>query len=260
MSAPPERALDNDVYNRASYGRIADRYAQYRPEYPQELFDVILGEVASFGRALDCATGTGQAAKSLIRPFDQVLAFDSSPGQMEHALSAANLGRFVARSEVLPIRSRVIDLVTVAQAVHWFDLSKFWPEVHRIMRPDAVVAIWGYGFFSVDDGGAIDQAVLRTLRDPVAPYWGSGNLILLDEYRTIPFPFDEIAAPRLVMRSEWTLDRLLQYVGTWSALTRYDEEYGPGLRERAREALLALWPADEVRSVVMPITLRMGRA
>ncbi|MEZ0326452.1 MAG: class I SAM-dependent methyltransferase [Fimbriimonas sp.] len=247
----------NDEFNRASYGKIASRYAIFRPDYPQELFDAILENVDVRGTALDCATGTGQAASLLCDSFERVLAYDISPGQIEHLARRPNLFGFAARSEALPISGAVADLVTVAQAVHWFDLEKFWPEVHRISRPGAVVAIWGYGFFEVDE--EIDPVVLRELRDPVAPYWGSGNLILLEEYRTIPFPFEEIASPKIVMRQQWTLDRLLDYVGTWSALNRHAVEEGPGLLERARKALLPLWGAEQVREVRMPVTLKMGR-
>ncbi len=248
---------DNDNFNRASYGAIADRYALYRPRYPQELFAAILKHVQRRELALDCATGTGQAASLLSSSFERVLAYDVSSDQIEHLARDPHLLGFSARSEALPLRSNLVDLVTVAQAVHWFDLGKFWPEVHRVSRRGAIVAIWGYGFFEVDS--RIDEVVMRELRDPVARYWGSGNLILLDEYRTIPFPFDELIAPKIVMRESWTLDRLLSYVGTWSALNRHDLEHGPGLLERARSALLQVWPEGEVREVRMAVTLRVGR-
>jgi SAM-dependent methyltransferase len=250
-------ATQNDEFNRASYGKIANRYAVYRPRYPQEVFDAILSHVDGRGMALDCATGTGQAAVSLASAFAHVFAYDISSDQVEHLAKLPNLHGFAARSEALPLKRDTLDLITVAQAVHWFDLDKFWPEVQRVGRPGAVVAIWGYGFFEVSP--EIDRVVLRELRDPVARYWGSGNLILIDEYRTIPFPFREIDAPKIVMKESWTLDRLLDYVGTWSALNRYDQEHGPGLLRRAKSELAKLWPAHQELEVRMPVTLRLGK-
>lgn len=169
-----------------------------------------------------------------------------------------NLSGFAARSEAVPVQNDKVDLITVAQAVHWFDIDRFWQEARRISRPGAIVAIWGYGFFEVDS--EVDRIVMETLRNPVARYWGSGNLILIDEYRTIPFPFEELPSPKVVMRESWTLDRLLDYVGTWSALARHDQEYGPGLLETIRAKLLEVWPAGQLREVRMPVTMRIGRA
>jgi SAM-dependent methyltransferase len=245
----------NDAFNRAAYGGYADRYAAYRPTYPDELFDAIYQHVGVFGTALDCATGTGQAAQHLSRRFEKVLAFDNSARQVQHAQEG--FLRFVASAEAVPLRDRVADLITVAQAVHWFDLEQFWPEVHRLGRAGSVLAIWGYGFFKVD--AAVDEVVMRELRSQVDRYWGSGNLILLDEYRTITFPFEELSAPQLTMVENWTLDRLLAYLSTWSALNRYEHEHGAGLLEHARQELSKIWPPGETREVRMPITMRIGR-
>ncbi len=116
MSGP---FADNDRYNIASYGKIANRYAVYRPSYPQELFDTIIALVDRRGTALDCATGTGQAASKLTSSFDNVLAYDVSLDQIEHLRPAQNLFGFTARSEAVPLQRNTVDLVTVAQAVHW---------------------------------------------------------------------------------------------------------------------------------------------
>ena len=246
---------NNDEFNRAAYGHYADRYAAFRPTYPNALFEAIYEHVDRFDFALDCATGTGQAAQVLSRRFEKVLAFDNSARQIEHAQEG--FWRMVSSAEVVPVRGCSVDLITVAQAVHWFDLEKFWPETHRVAHKEAVLAIWGYGFFKVDP--AVDEVVMRELRSRVDRYWGSGNLILLDEYRTITFPFDELPAPKLDMVEHWTLDRLLAYLSTWSALNRYDHEHGPGLLEHVRSELRKAWPGDEPREVRMPITMRIGR-
>jgi hypothetical protein len=248
---------ENDAFNRASYGKIADRYAKFRPEYPDALFGAVLAHVRSFTTALDCATGTGQAAIKLTPHFHRVLASDSSAGQIEQLPRAKGLHGFVSEAEELPIRDHSVDLVTVAQAVHWFDIERFWQEVARIGADQAVIAIWGYGFFTVSP--EVDEIVMRELREPVAPYWGSGNLILLDEYRTISFPFEELPAPRIDISQHWTLDRLLAYLGTWSALNRHEQEHGPGLLPRAKAALQEVWPNGQVLEVRMPLTLRIGR-
>lgn len=123
--------------------------------------------------AWDCATGSGQAAVSLARHFERVHATDVSENQIAHALEHERVSYSVEEAENPRFADASIDLVTVAQALHWFDYKKFWPAVKRVLKPDGVFAAWGYDWFAVTP--EIDGIVQSTILDHIAGYWMPQN-------------------------------------------------------------------------------------
>ena len=233
-------------------------YARFRPEYPDGLFRWLAEISPSRERAWDVATGTGQAALGLAPYFVEVIATDASLEQIRHARAHPVVRYEVAPAEYAPIENDSVDLVTVAQALHWFDFDAFYGEVRRVSRPGAVLAAASYGLARIEP--AIDAAIDAFYRGPLEPFWPSERAYVEAGYRTIPFPFDEIEPPDFVMTARWTFDHLLGYLGTWSAVTRAREiggadalaEIEPELRERWGEPL-------EYRQVSWPLNLRVGR-
>jgi ubiquinone/menaquinone biosynthesis C-methylase UbiE len=168
----------------------AEDYARFRPHYPGELFAYLGSICAEREDAWDCATGNGQAAIGLAAHFKRVIATDASMKQLESAPLDRRVQYRVSAAEESGLDSNSVDLITVAQALHWFDLPKFWTEAKRMLKPQGIVAVWSYNLVSI--APAIDRVVDRFYRDTVGPFWPLERAIVEAGYRTIDFPFHEI--------------------------------------------------------------------
>jgi ubiquinone/menaquinone biosynthesis C-methylase UbiE len=241
-----------------AFSDTASRYASARPTYPAALFECIAGLAPARHCAWDCGTGNGQAAIGLAEQFESVTATDASTEQIGHALSHPRVQYRVANAEASGLPDHSVDLISVAQALHWFDLEKFYAEARRVAQPGALLAVYGYDWFYVSP--QIDALVDRWLARPIEPYWLPNLRLLWHHYRTIAFPFEEITAPRLAMYVSWNLEQLLSYCRTWSATRNRIADEGEEFLADARDALATAWgdPA-QARTVVMPITVRLGR-
>jgi SAM-dependent methyltransferase len=238
-------------------GHAAD-YAKFRPTYPPELFEY-LASIAP-GRELewDCATGNGQAARALRPYFQKVIATDASREQIAQAPPADGIEFRVAPAEQTGLPSAAVDLVTVAQAVHWFDLPRFYAEVRRVLRPRGVLACWCYTLLSI--APEIDAVVWRLYEDILGTYWPPERKLTDERYLTIPFPFEELAPPAFEMRHRWDLAQLGGYLNTWSSVKKYQAEHGESPLELVWDEIVALWGDErKAKPVVWPIHLRVGR-
>ncbi len=193
-------------------------YAAFRPRYPQELYDFIFGHVRSFDMAWDAATGNGQAASVLAGSFEKVVATDISAKQLEHAIRLPNVD-YVLAGETTVLADHSVDLITVAQAIHWLDRHKFYLEVRRVAKPGAVVAVWVYGLLKASP--AIDPLIEHFYTRVVGPYWDPERRLIDEQLKTIEFPFEEIKSPVFSMTYEWTPAELEGYLNTWSATQNY---------------------------------------
>jgi SAM-dependent methyltransferase len=247
----------SDFENKDTFGAAADAYRAFRPTYPDALFAYLASLCSQRSWALDCATGNGQAAVDLARYFDRVAAFDSSPAQIAAALPHPRIDYRVGTAEALPFADRRFDLVTAAQAAHWFDLAKFYAGLRAVIAPGAVIAIWGYSYCTIE--AEIDAIVAEQLLPKIEPYWAEGNRVILERYRTIEFPFTEIAWPGFTATHAWTRAGFLSYLGTWSSYKHYVAVHGLDPIPALERALARLWPDAEVKPVVFDLVGRVGR-
>ena len=161
-----------------------------------------------------------------------------------------------AESSGLPDKS--VDLVTVAQALHWLDTDAFFAEAQRVIAPGGAVAVWGYGD-PVLDTPELQQILHKYNRGTIERYWLPERQLVLDGYSTVPFPFDEIAVPHFTLSRECTLPELIGYVRTWSATARYVAEHGMAEVERLEADLGRHWgDPQKARPVDAPLYLRAG--
>jgi ubiquinone/menaquinone biosynthesis C-methylase UbiE len=240
------------------FSGVAGRYAEFRPEYPRELFSWLASLPTKKGRAWDCASGNGQAAVHLAEFFDDVIATDASAGQIENARPHHRIRYVVAPAEQSTIPDASVDLVTVAQAAHWFDLTRFYSEAKRVLRPGAPLVIWCYGTCSFEHP-QIDELVDDFYRNVVGPYWPPERRLIEEDYRTIEFPLREIAAPKFDMQAQFTLERLVGYLRTWSATQRFLKERGSDPVTPLEQKLAPLWANGEPRrAATWPIHIRAG--
>lgn len=233
-------------------------YAAHRPMYPLALVDVLARVSPGSTLAWDAGCGSGQLATLLAERFARVIATDASEAQLANAIANPRVEYRCARAEESGLPDACADLVTVAQAAHWFDLDAFYEEVRRVALPGAVVALASYGLMRVD---ARVTPVIRAFHSGVlGSYWPPERRHVDEEYRTLEFPFDELEVPRLEMTTTWSYDDLLGYVETWSAVRALVAAEGEAPLEAFRTALRDAWgPPRTVRPVRFPLALRVGR-
>src|SRR5688500_8320225 len=175
------------------FSASAAEYAAFRPRYPEALFEFVASLPARRRTAWDCATGNGQAAIPLAKRFDRVIATDASAEQIAHAERGARVGYRVALADASGIEAGSVDLVTVAQALHWLPLDAFFAEVRRVLAPGGALAIWCYARLSIAPD--IDQVIERYYAGTLAPYWSPERALVDQGYRTIAMPIAEVEPP-----------------------------------------------------------------
>lgn len=238
---------------------MAREYARYRPTYPAALYTGVAHAAPRRHVAWDCATGAGQAAVGLAAHFERVVATDLSPRLLREAPHHARVRYLVARAEAAPLASASVDLVTVAQALHWFDVSAFYDEVRRVLAPGGMLAVWTYGTVRLAPP-ALDDAVQRLYHERLGAYWPAERALVDGGYHSLPFPFAPVAAPRVAMTARWSRAELLGYVRTWSAVERFRASRGVDPVALVEPEIAAAWPPDQERVTVRwPLTLRLGR-
>ena len=236
----------------------AAAYARFRPRYPAQLFADLARIAPARDLVWDCATGNGQAAVGLARWFANVHATDASAEQIKAAEAAANVTYAVAPAEASGLPDRCADLVTVAQAAHWFAHADFYAETRRVLRPDGILALWAYGLMTIDP--PTDAVVGRYYHDIVGADWPPERHYVESGYRTLPFPFADLPHPAWAMTAELSRDALLGYLRTWSATRRAAGRMGSVPIALIMDELVQAWPhPDEVRTVTWPLHVRIGR-
>ncbi len=235
----------------------ADLYSQYRIDYPADLYDLILTFSSSREMAWDCATGNGQVAGALADIFDHVDATDISETQLILAVKKPNIHYQTSLAEQTPFADQTFDLITVAQALHWFDVNAFHQEVRRVAKPGAVIAEWGYGLVQLSDAD-LDAIMLDFYRNRIGPYWDPQRKYIDNAYATLPFPFADAQRANFTARRTWSLERFLNYLRTWSAVRQYIHENEEDPVIGLGEELRPVW-GDQEREAQFPIFLRVGR-
>lgn len=224
----------------------------FRPRYPSELFPFLASLCNCHEVALDCATGSGQAAVALTEYFERVLATDASPQQIAAAQKHRNIQYWVRPAEESGLNDASVDLVTVAQALHWFDIDAFLAEAGRVLKPGGVLAVWTYDDCKVSP--EIDGILDRILSD-IEEYWPPEREIVFNRYRDIALPWAEAKVPGMDMTELWTVELQLGYMRTWSATSRYLKDRGEDPVARHEVDLRRVW-GEKGRLVNWPLTIR----
>lgn len=239
------------------FSKLAPSYAKHRPRYPEELFELLATAAPDRQRAWDAGTGSGQAAVPLAKYFSEVIGTDGSADQIQNARVHPNVQYRVETAERTSFPDASVDLVTSAQAAHWFRLDEFYNEVRRVLKPDGVIALWCYGLESVDHdvNAVIDKLYVELL----GPYWPK-RTIIDHTYQDIHFPFAEL--PRRVFRMEmtWTLEQMVNGFRTWSAALLYKKDHGVDPLDLLANEFREAWgDPEQPRRVTWPVYLRYGR-
>lgn len=240
-----------------NFSASSDSYARYRPSYPDALFAFLQTLLTGKERAWDCATGNGQAAQKLASIFKTVYATDISAAQLEQAVPLPNIRYSVQPAEKTNFPNAFFDLVMVAQAVHWFRFADFYKEVVRTAKKKALLVITGYGRIAINPD--VDRVIDRFYTGIIGPYWDEERRYIDENYQTIPFPFAEIVAPPFSITYTWTLEHVLGYLQTWSAVKHYQRKNSSNPVALIQQQIQDAWGNEEARTVRFPLLLRIGR-
>ncbi len=232
-------------------------YADSRPVYPQTLYDFIAKLPIEKQACWDVATGSGQAAVPLSSIFAKVIATDASQNQIENATKVANIDYLNEPAEQTGIPDSSIDLITVAQALHWFSFDDFYKEVKRVAKPNAYIICWCYSLTRITP--EIDAVVDQLYYDLTAPYWKPERNYVDEEYSTIPFPFQKLETPSFEMKLDWDADQLINYLNTWSGVNEYQKANGHNPLTLIEADLRKAFGEGNKVNVVWPLHILMGR-
>lgn len=236
----------------------AEEYAKYRPKYPPELFEYLAALVNEHKTAWDSATGSGQAAQGLTGYFEKIIATDASEAQLKHAHAHKKIDYRVAVSEDSKIESDSIDLITVATAIHWINTDKFFPEVKRVAKPGAVIAIWTYADSEITND--INRIMKRYSKEIIGKHWPPENTKAWNFEEMTPFPFERIKTPDFKIENNWSLKEFLNYLYTWSATQNYIRNTGVNPLEELHDKLEKLWGGeDNHRKISWKLHIKAGR-
>lgn len=238
------------------FSKHATDYAKFRPRYPHEMFEYLGSVAPSRKLASDCATGNGQAAVGLASVFDHVIATDASEKQISNAQPHSHIEYRVVPAENSGIKSGTVDLLMVAQALHWFDLDRFYLEARRVLKPEGALAASAYLCAQIEP--AVDAVVNQYYSEVVGPFWAPERR-LVENFAEIPFPFHKIDPPKFEMEVHWDLDHLVGYLRTWSATQRFIAAKGCDPLEQIIDELRRAWGNPyQARSIIWPLILRVG--
>ena len=233
-------------------------YAAHRPDYPPALADFLAQACSTHALAVDVGCGTGQLTRLLAPHFDAVVGLDSSADQLHNAAPAAGVSYQQASAEHLPVAPGSANLITVAQAAHWFDLSAFYAQVRQVAAPGAVVALISYATPQLEPD--LQPRFARFYADDLGAYWPAERRQVDSGYAELEFPFAEFDYPPLAIERNWTLADTLGYFGTWSAVRRAREAGQQPMLQAYAEALAAQWGDPlQRRAIFWPINMRIGR-
>jgi ubiquinone/menaquinone biosynthesis C-methylase UbiE len=240
-----------------NFSTNSELYRQFRPSYPPGLFPFIYGKLRSFENAWDCGCGNGQITSILQQRFGQVFATDISAAQLENAPQFPNVQYSLQPAEKTTFPENRFDLVTVGQAIHWFNFGEFYTEVQRTAKDGGLIVVVGYGKLKID--AQIDELINKLYSEILGNYWDPERSYIDQNYATIPFPFDEIPCLPFENSYEWTLEHLLGYLRTWSAVKHYRKKQHIDPVTLIQDGLQHHWKERERKKVDFPLLLRMGR-
>jgi len=236
----------------------AKEYSKFRPKYPDELFKFLSGAAKEHETAWDCATGNGQAALGLAPYFRRVIATDASASQIEHAVPNKKVTYKVAAAENSDLETGSVDLLTVATAIHWIDLEKFYPEVRRVLKPGGVIAVWLYTDNNINE--EIDKVSSYFAHEFVEPYWPLENKKVWTFEESVVFPFERIETPGFKIELKWSLKDYLSFLYTWSSTQAFIKQTGKDPIELVYEKFKKAWVDENTRrTVTWKLKIKAGR-
>jgi ubiquinone/menaquinone biosynthesis C-methylase UbiE len=233
------------------------QYAKFRPTYPANLYQFVFQRIKENKMAWDCGTGNGQVAQVLASHFEHVFATDISQKQLNEAVQLPNIQYLCCDEKQTPLVSNSIDLITVGQAMHWFEVDKFYEEVYRVAKKGAIIATWGYSLLQISP--PIDKLIYLFYKEKIGSFWDAERKHVDEAYQNLPFPFEKIEIPNFQMQFSWNLYELEGYLHTWSSVGKFVRKEGYNPVHELVSSLKPFWEGNEEKMIVFPIFAKLGR-
>ncbi len=232
----------------------SSNYQNFRPSYPDTLFKYLSSLAPETNKAWDCATGSGQAAVSLKKYFNQVIATDASSNQIHSAMVKTGITYKVAQAEKSGLESSTVDLISVAQALHWFNFDQFFAEVDRVLKSGGILAVWSYQLVTISSD--MDKIIVDFYNQVLKGCWPPERIHIENNYANITFPFTKLNSKKFTMNTNWNLKQLIGYFSTWSAVKKYNENNAVDPLAKLTLDLLSSWGDPEMkRELCWPLNL-----
>lgn len=240
------------------FSAASEQYSRYRPDYPDELFTFLSSITPGRDLAWDYATGSGQAARGLAKYFHKVIATDASERQIENAIRHEKISYQVAPAYKTAIGAESIDLITVAQALHWFEFDRFYKEARRVLKQNGIIAVWTYNLLTISP--EVDKIIQFFYADVVGEFWPPERKFVENGYQNIEFPFHRLPSPSFQMSAKWKVEQLIGYLATWSAVKRYRDRKGNNPIELIEKQLIRSWDNHSgSMAVCWPLSVIVGK-
>lgn len=243
------------------FSSVASGYATYRPRYGAGLAADLAALCPRHRLAWDAGCGSGQFSALLPAHFETVVATDASAEQIAAATPHPQVAYRAARAEASGLPEGAVDLITVAQAAHWFDLPAFYAECRRVAAPGGVLALIAYENMILPP--SLAPLFQHFYKDVLGPFWPADRIHVENGYADLPFPFDPLLVPPQSLEADWGVAETLGYIGTWSAVRALLAAEGDGRLQEFRKTFAAAWdqavgPGQRLR-LNWPVTVRAGR-
>jgi len=241
------------------FSNHAKEYSDFRPTYPKEVFEFLASQCSHHELVWDCATGNGQSALALTSFFDKVQASDASAEQIKHAIPHNKVTYHTWSAEASELPDNSVDLITVSQALHWFNFDLFYKEAKRVLKKNGVLAAWCYELFNVRNNEALTEILRHIYNDIAGPHWPDERAYVEQHYNSIPFPFEESKVPNFAMITEWDFETFCGYIKTWSASKIYHNATGQDVLHDSLTKLKTIWGDQETYTLEWPLYFRLGK-
>lgn len=235
----------------------SDQYARFRPTYPTELINLIVSLAPQKFIAWDVACGNGQLTLELSNHFETVIATDVSKEQIAMAPQKANIDYRVEPSENTSIDTTSVDLITVSQAIHWFNFDQFYNQVRKVIKPNGILALIAYILPTITP--EIDIVIKEFYNGTLNGYWDERRKFIEEEYTTIPFPFEEVKLPSYFIEQQWKREDLIGYLSTWSAVKKYKQNTSTDPIAIVADKINSIWGENEIIDVRTPLITKIAR-
>ena len=137
-----------------------------------------------------------------------------------------------------------------------FDFDEFYKEVRRTAKDNALICVIGYGRLQVCK--TIDDIITNFYKNIISNYWDEERKYIDENYQTIPFPFEELEVPKFTNSIYWSVEHLIGYINTWSAVKHFIKENGFHPTNELRSDIEINWGFNSKRKIRFPLLLRIG--
>ncbi|KAN0039505.1 hypothetical protein ACTA71_007294 [Dictyostelium dimigraforme] len=237
------------------FGSVSKSYKNFRPTYSNELYSIIDSFCDSKrDLAIDIGCGSGQATVRLADYFKKVIGFEPSQGQIDNAEKVENVEYRLSAAEKIDLPSGSVDLITVAQAAHWFNLPVFYEESKRLLRDDGSLIIWSYGLMKITNNSDAQKVHEKHYYETIGKqYWAPERQYIDDEYVDIKPTFENTSRKTISLPKSMSINDMIGYYSSWSGYAAFIKAGNKDVLPEIKETLLNAYKTTDGDSKLIDV-------